>query len=167
MVARIGAVPAREVERTYDQYKVVRAVAKTVDQQKVLDRAVRATEEEETGCEFLKEAHKIGLPSDFMCHSAEKADMVADRMRRAGGESETLMESLGQRIKESEQERKPDLLSRMVREERSMNWRNYQRYDTIVAWIDQLAADNPSVVTLTELGKSHEDRRIVMVKIGR
>ena len=79
MVARIGAVPAREVERTYDQYKVVRwafgltgvenkkgsidklvfrAVAKTVDQQKVLDRAVRATEEEETGCEFLKEAHK-------------------------------------------------------------------------------------------------------------
>ena len=35
-----------------------RAVAKTVDQQKVLDRAVRATEEEETGCEFLKEAHK-------------------------------------------------------------------------------------------------------------
>jgi len=167
MVARIGAVPAREVERTYDQYRVVRAVAKTVDQQKVLDRAVRATEEEETGCEFLKEAHKIGLPSDFMCHSAEKADMVADQMRRAGGEAETLMESLGQRIKESEQKRKPDLLSRMVREERSMNWRNYQRYDTIVAWIDQLAADNPSVVTLTELGKSHEDRRIVMVKIGR
>merc|ERR1712107_903078 len=77
------------------------------------------------------------------------------------------MESLGQRIKESEQEQKPDLLSRMVREERSMNWRNYQRYDTIVAWIDQLAADNPSVVTLTELGKSHEDRRIVMLKIGR
>ena len=37
---------------------VFRAVAKTVDQQKVLDRAVRATEEEETGCEFLKEAHK-------------------------------------------------------------------------------------------------------------
>ena len=24
MVTRIGAVPAREVERTYDQYKVVR-----------------------------------------------------------------------------------------------------------------------------------------------
>ena len=24
MVARIGAVPAREVERTYDQYRVVR-----------------------------------------------------------------------------------------------------------------------------------------------
>jgi len=85
-----------------------------------------------------------------------------------------LHSSLGRRIRESEDERNPDLLSRMKRDVRkinhdvrSMNWNDYQRYDTIIAWIDQLAADNPSVVTLTELGKSHENRRIVMAKIGR
>merc|ERR1712032_1468999 len=71
------------------------------------------------------------------------------------------------KIRESEDERNPDLLNRMKRDVRSMNWNNYQRYDAIIAWIDQLAAENPSVVKLTELGKSHENRRIVMAKIGR
>jgi len=167
LVSRIDGVPAREVERSYEQYRVVRAIANTEEQQEVLERAVRASEEEETGCEFLKEAHRLGLPSDFMCHSAEIADRVAERMRRAGGDAHVLMESLGRRIQESEDERNPDLLSRMTRDVRSMNWNNYQRYDTIVAWLDQLAADNPSVITLTELGRSHENRRIIMAKIGR
>ena len=41
------------------------------------------------------------------------------------------------------------------------------RYDTIIAWMEQLAAEHPEVVTITELGRSHEDRRILMMKIGR
>merc|ERR1740123_483267 len=139
LVSRIDGVPAREAERSYDQYRVVRAIANTEEQQQVLERSVRSTEDEETGCEFLKEAHRLGLPSDFMCHSAEIADEVAERMRRAGGEAHVLMESLGRRIRESEDERNPELLSRMTRDVRSMNWNNYQRYDTIVAWLDQLA----------------------------
>ena len=35
-----------------------RAVANNKNQQEVLDRAVRSTEDEETGCEFLKEARR-------------------------------------------------------------------------------------------------------------
>merc|ERR1712226_431986 len=147
LVTRIGGVPAREVERSYDQYRVIRAVANNKNQQEVLDRAVRSTEDEETGCEFLKEAHRFGLPSDFMCHSAEIADKVADRVRRAGGEADILMESLGRKIAESKDEGRPALRSRMTRSERSMNWNDYQRYDakigrsprgdeTRAVWID-------------------------------
>merc|ERR1719392_500327 len=93
--------------------------------------------------------------------------MVAERMRRAGGEAHTLMESLGRKIRENEDERNPDMSNRMKRAVKSMDWNNYQRYDTIIAWLDQLAADNPSVIKLTELGVSHENRKILMMKIGR
>ena len=36
-----------------------RAIPNTEEQQEVLERAVRATEDEETGCEFIKEAHRL------------------------------------------------------------------------------------------------------------
>ena len=38
-----------------------RAIPNTEEQQEVLERAVRATEDEETGCEFIKEAHRLLL----------------------------------------------------------------------------------------------------------
>ena len=57
------------IDQTYDQHRVdeyiaetkslFRAIANTEEQQEVLERAVRASEEEETGCEFLKEAHRL------------------------------------------------------------------------------------------------------------
>ena len=31
--------------------------------------------------------------------------------------------------------------------------RNCFRYDTIIPWMEQLAADNPSFVTLTDMGR--------------
>ena len=40
------------------------------------------------------------------------------------------------------------------------------RYDTIVAWMEQLAADNPSFITLENLGSSHEGRKILLLKVG-
>ena len=40
------------------------------------------------------------------------------------------------------------------------------RYETIVSWMEQLAADNPSFVSLENLGNSHQDRKILMLKVG-
>jgi len=33
--------------------------------------------------------------------------------------------------------------------------------------MEQLAADNPDFVTLTDMGRSHEDRKLLMLKVGR
>ena len=38
---------------------------------------------------------------------------------------------------------------------------NYFRYDTIIPWMEQLAADNPSFVTLTDMGRWGEIDRFV------
>ncbi len=40
-------------------------------------------------------------------------------------------------------------------------------YDEITARLDWLAKNHPSVVTLEDVGKTHEGRRITLVKIGR
>ena len=36
-----------------------------------------------------------------------------------------------------------------------------------MSWLDGLAADNPGLVRLTEMGRSHEGRRIVVARVGR
>ena len=40
------------------------------------------------------------------------------------------------------------------------------RYETIVSWMEQLAADNPSFVSVENLGESHEGRKILLLKVG-
>ena len=42
----------------------------------------------------------------------------------------------------------------------------FSRYDTIVTWMEDLAKDNPDIITLTDMGKSHEGRKILMLKVG-
>jgi len=152
-------VPAKESVRDYGGYRVIRAIADTKVQQEALRRAVR---EQGGNCEFLKEAHRLGLPSDFMCNSGHLAEMVADRVRREQGRLHTLVHSLGEIIEEQRKKR-----VRVKRQAEGMNWEDYQRYDTIIAWIEEIAVAHPDIVTVTDLGRSHEDRKILMVKIGR
>ena len=65
---------------------------------------------------------------------------------------------------------------------KQMNKLFYFRYDTIIPWMEKLATDNPSFITLTNMGRldtmyfsrellficssSHEDRKILMLKVG-
>ena len=42
----------------------------------------------------------------------------------------------------------------------------FSRYETIVSWMEELAKDNPDFITLTDMGKSHEGRKILMLKVG-
>jgi len=159
MVLDTGAVPTQATMKSYDQYRVVRAVVDTEEQQDTLSRLVRSQGD---NCEFLKEAHRLGLPSDFMCNSHSLAEDLAERVRREEGRAHTLVENLGEMIEEQERSK-----LRMRRAVKNMNWEDYQRYDTIIDWMEQLAKDNPDIVTSTELGRSHEDRKILMFKIGR
>ena len=42
----------------------------------------------------------------------------------------------------------------------------FSRYDTIVSWMEKLAEDHPGFITLTDMGRSHEGRKILMLKVG-
>ena len=35
-----------------------------------------------------------------------------------------------------------------------------------MTWLEELAENKPNFVTLTEMGKSHEGRKILMLKVG-
>lgn len=48
-----------------------------------------------------------------------------------------------------------------------MNWRQYQSYETITAWLDCLAIQYPAIVTSIEIGKSSEGRPLRVLKIGK
>jgi len=74
---------------------------------------------------------------------------------------ETMIENVGRMIEEGATEHR-----RLKRQANNMNWDSYQRYDTIIPWLEQLATDNPSFITLTDMGRSHEDRKILMLKVG-
>ena len=68
----------------------------------------------------------LGLPSDFMCQSAEVAEEVGERVRRAGAGVDTLVDSLGSKIR-GQQEEQEGLDRRLRREVRAMDWKSFQR----------------------------------------
>jgi len=157
----VDGYTVHSTERTnpdYHSYRVYRSTPLTTEQQDTLEREV---EREGALCEVVKSPHKLGLPSDFMCHNSV-AEQVLTRMRRAGVSVDTMIENVGDLIKEREEEH-----MRNKRQTEDMDWENYQRYDTIIPWMEKLATDNPSFVTLTDMGRSHEDRKILMLKVGR
>jgi len=157
LIASVGASPHHHYDRSYDTHRVYRSVPESEAAREALDREIRLAEGD---CEFMKEAHKPGLPSDFMCEDSV-AQPVLDRVARAGLTVDTVIENLGTLIRESREEH-----TRIKRQAEGMHWDNYQRYDTIIPWMEKLAADNPSFITLTNMGSSHEERKILMLKVG-
>jgi len=154
--ADVEAIPAQEFVRSYDSHRVYRSIPETEEAREALDKEIKLEDQ----CEFMKEAHKLGLPSDYMCHNSVAED-VLDRVKKAGLGVETMIENLGSLVREGAEEHR-----RIKRQTDSMNWDNYQRYETIIPWMEKLAADNPSFVSLTDMGRSHEDRKILMLKVG-
>ena len=69
---------------------------------------------------------RLGLPSDFMCQTAEAAKEVGGRVRRAGAGVDTLVDSLGSKIR-GQQEEQEGLDRRLKRETRAMDWQSFQR----------------------------------------
>lgn len=48
-----------------------------------------------------------------------------------------------------------------------MNWDDYHDYETMYAWIDSLVERYPGIVSVEEIGKTHEGRPIRVVKISK
>jgi Zinc carboxypeptidase len=48
-----------------------------------------------------------------------------------------------------------------------MNWIDYHSTETIYEWIDALQAEFPQYITVEEIGRSHEDRPMKLVKLSK
>jgi len=153
----VEANPTGEFIRSYDSYRVYRSTPETEEAQAALGREIKLQDGQ---CEFMKEAHKPGLPSDFMCHTSAAEDVLS-RVKEAGLGIETMIDNVGSLIREGAEEHR-----RIKRQTENMNWDNYQRYDTIIPWLEQLAVENPGFISLTDMGRSHEGRKIIMLKVG-
>jgi len=145
-------------QKSYDGYRVVRSLARTPAGQAFIERELQRNGEE---CNVWKAPQKIGFPTFMMCSNTTSNTMV-DRVEAAGIKVDTIIENVGSLLNQEAVAR-----NRVKRQTATMNWDDYQRYDTIIAWMEQLAADNPDFVTLTNMGTSHEGRKILLMKIGR
>jgi hypothetical protein len=54
----------------------------------------------------------------------------------------------------------------ILRENEGMNWRAYQRFDTIQKWMDYMASEYPALVSVETYGKSYEGRDMKVMKIS-
>lgn len=47
----------------------------------------------------------------------------------------------------------------------TMDWKNFYRLNDIYSWLVDLSEANPSEVSLESIGKSHENRDVMAVKV--
>jgi len=166
----IASLFSADSVRDYEGYRVMRSIPLTEAGKHFLESEFAKNWNE---CSSLKAPLKLGYPNDMMCSNAT-FDLVKERIERAGMEVETLIGNVGALIKETNENNRRASRARREADDRrvdkpvpeTMNWDSYQRYDTIINWMEQLAADNPSFITLTNMGMSHENRKILMMKIG-
>lgn len=106
-------------------------------------------------CSLYQEPHgALDHPVDILC--------APDYQPAACGglNVSVLIEDLGHLIQQERQRRVKRQAST------TMTWTDYQRYDTIISWMQATAAANPSFTSLINMGSSVEKRSLLVMKIG-
>ena len=101
-----------------------------------------------------------GRPVDAMC-SPEELDPFKQIVSKQGIQIEEIIENMGALLRSKESMR-----SRVVRQTASMNWNHFQRYATILKWMEGIAIANPSFTELINMGTSVQGRKMYALKIG-
>jgi len=140
--------------KTYAGYQMLRINPTTNDEEFFIDSD--ATE----GCILLKKGHSLNNARDLLCNIEGR-----ERLAAAGFLWDVIREDFEDLLRDQQRENQVEH-ARQKRETSSMNWDNYQRYNTIIDWLEGLAAENPDFVTLEDMGSSHEGRKLLMLKVG-
>ena len=111
-------------------------------------------------CEIMKFPGIPGRPVDVMC-SPEDITKFKELIAEQGILVEEIINDMGSLIRE-----KVSLSSRMKRQVASMNWNDYQRYDTIIRWMEETALAHPTFTKLIDMGRSVEGRKLYVLKLG-
>jgi len=97
-------------------------------------------------------------PTDFLAQGYQ-VPVILEYMKGHNLKYEVFMSNVQGII----DEQKAEALSRGSK---NMNWENYQRFDTISAWCDEIVGQHPDIASVQIIGKSHEGRDMRVVKIG-
>jgi len=152
----ITALPNGDQYVTYDGYQVLRFRPQNEEDRQFIKSRLADV------CEVLKFAALDSRPVDYLCPPHNLVE-VNETLSRRGLEVEVLHHDFGEHIREHESPR-----TRIKRQTTTtMNWEEFQRYDTIIKWMEDLAAANPDFTELVDMGRSVEGRKMYMMKVGR
>jgi len=154
---RVTSLPTEDNYNDWENHHVLRIYPK--NEQHV--QSVKTLLGEEEKCEALKFPRIDNLPIDIMCHQFA-IQSVNNHLQSVNMTVEKVVTNIGAALREAE---KP--ARRHKREAKSMNWDEFQRYETIIAWMKKLVDENPSFMSLINMGSSVEGREILAVKIGK
>ena len=140
--------------RTYDQHTVLRILPSTEDDVQFLRDLTDKI------CEIMKFPGIPGRPVDAMC-PPEDITKFKELIAEQGILVKEIIEDMGSLIRD-----KVSLRSRLKRQVATMNWNDYQRYDTIIRWMEKTALAHPTFTKLIDMGRSVEGRKLYVLKIG-
>jgi len=113
-------------------------------------------------CDVLKLPLDTSRPVDILC-PPESLNSVKDHFSRNLYKFTVKVEDVGVNIRSEE-----NLGSRRKRAANTrMDWNDFQRYETIISWMEDIARENPSFTQLIDMGRSVENRVLYALKIGK
>ncbi|XP_041969168.1 zinc carboxypeptidase-like [Aricia agestis] len=113
----------------------------------------------EDGVDFWKLPTRAGDYASMVL-SPEKRDKVEHSLKKRSLAYYVMMENIQQAFDDQ-------IMSRRKRDAGELYWTNYQTLDDINEWFHHLARTHSDIVSIINLGKSHEGRDIIGVKISR
>ncbi|XP_013105015.1 zinc carboxypeptidase A 1 [Stomoxys calcitrans] len=143
----------------YDNYRVYKTIASTPAELEVLKNLEGASD----SIMFLDGIHLINQDISVVVAPHKVPDFL-EIMGTNEIEYELLESNLQSQLEgDEEQVAKSDSNARAV----SYGWSQYYQLDDTYKWMQQLAVEYPSIVTLVEAGKTYQGRSILGVKISK
>ncbi|XP_018567158.1 carboxypeptidase B [Anoplophora glabripennis] len=140
----------------YDSYKVYQVTPQSMDEALALK-----TFENNGYFDFWSSLRSVGAPVDIMVNPIAQ-DMFEDFLQNYNIKYDVLIENVQETINKNVQGRS----STRAVEQGQVSFTEFMRYDEITAYLQQLAADYPSIVTTEVVGQSFEGRDISLIRIS-
>ncbi|KAK2726271.1 hypothetical protein QYM36_000657 [Artemia franciscana] len=156
-LAAVSAVPAKTGVKSYEGYKVFRALPSEEYQLAELLKL-----QDVQSYDFWSEISKH-QPVDIMATPESISELEAFFKSHNIGYT-TFMEDVEKKIQDSAV--KSNVKSEIGSPRYSLNWDDYYRLDVIYEFFYSLAADFPNLIEVQTIGTSYEGRDIIMAKVS-
>ncbi|KAJ8922112.1 hypothetical protein NQ315_004046 [Exocentrus adspersus] len=144
------------VRISYDGYKVYQVTPRTRVEADLLREF-----EEDIHFDFWSEIRAVDFPVDIMVAPGAQEEFE-DFLDNQNLEYTTIIENVEEKIQEEDSRQR-----RQVRVDRgNVTFTEYMRHDEILAYIEQLTVDYPSIATTEVIGKSFEGRDLTVIRIS-
>ncbi|KAI9562178.1 hypothetical protein GHT06_013143 [Daphnia sinensis] len=142
----------------YSGHKVVRARAANVVQLSYL----RHLQSSDDTLDFWTDPYRVGKPVDIHV-TPGKYEGLARSLSSVGIQHHIKVDDIGKAEKEERQT--IELRRELTKNQKAFDFENYHTYEEIVAYMEQLALENP-LVSVSSIGTTFENRSLTMATIS-